>query len=111
MLCTRRCRDKTDAGVRVDYLPEFTRSVGGDITLHRCRHTAWVRLFTGSKAICTLGAALPETDNLASFLQIKVWIRILDCSAASLDGRNEVRRYWGCFMVCHGQPPLEYVVK
>ena len=54
--------------------------------LDRQRHTG-AQLFAGTKALrmhaCT---ALLDTGSPASFIQEKVWSRMLACGAASLDG-------------------------
>ena len=90
-------------GERADYLSEFSRVVGGDVKLDRNRHTADVQLFAGAKALRTQASkALLDTGSPASFIQEKVWKRMLACSAASEDGLSSTgQKRWGGF---HGVP-------
>ena len=90
-------------GERADYLSEFTRAVGGEIMLDRQRHTTGAQLFAGTKArrmhACTF---LFDTGSPASFIQEKVWSRMLARSAASQDGSKKINaKTWGGF---HGIP-------
>ena len=96
-----RMRLKT--GERADYLSEFTRAVGGEVLLDRRHHTTGVQLFAGSKALRTHACkALLDTGSPASFIQEKVWLRMLACGAASEDGLTTVdQKTWGGF---HGVP-------
>ena len=90
-------------GERADYLSEFTRAVGGDVSLDRRHHTAYVQQFAGAKAVRTHACtALLDTGSPASFIQEKVWNRMLACGAASVDGVTEIKpKKWGGF---HGVP-------
>ena len=90
-------------GERADYLPEFTRAVGGDVTIKRRGHTARVQQFAGGKATRTFATqALLDTGSPASFLREQVWKRMLASGAASIDGLSEVPvKTWGGF---HGVP-------
>ncbi|CAN0361446.1 unnamed protein product, partial [Scytosiphon promiscuus] len=57
-------------GEEAEYLSEFTRVVGGDVTLDRRRHTAKVQVFAGARATVTQGCdALLDTGSPASFIQ------------------------------------------
>ena len=70
-----------------DVLSEFTRAVGGEVTLNRKHHTAGVHLFAGSKALRTIACqALFDTGSPASFIQEKIWLRMVAGGAASDDG-------------------------
>lgn len=91
------CRVFLKTGERVDFLPEFTRAVGGEVTLEKKHHTAGAQLFAGSKALKTFHCtALLDTGNPASFIQENVWLRMLACEAASYDGKTAVRqKTWG----------------
>ena len=90
-------------GERADFLSQFTRAVGGDVILNRKKHTTGVHLFAGSKALKThTCTALLDTGSPASFIQEKVWLRMLACGAASEDGLSRVEeKSWGGF---HGTP-------
>ena len=90
-------------GERADYLSEFTEAVGGEVTLSRRHHTAWVQVFSGCKAHRTQAATvLLDTGSPASFIQRKVWKRMMACGAASEDGLSEPGpKTWGGF---HGVP-------
>ena len=90
-------------GERADYLPEFTRAVGGTVTLDGRGHTARARIFGGSKATrthkCTV---LLDTGSPSTFIQCKVWLHALGCAAASNNGLQEIpERKWGGI---HGIP-------
>ncbi|CAN0267942.1 unnamed protein product [Scytosiphon promiscuus] len=57
-------------GEEAEYLSEFTRVVGGDVTLDRRRHTAKVQVFAGAKATTTeCCETLLDTGSPASFIQ------------------------------------------
>ncbi|CAN0508369.1 unnamed protein product, partial [Laminaria digitata] len=57
---------------RADYLPEFTRAVGGEVMLDRKRHTARAQIFGGSRATRTLGCTvLLDTGSPSTFIQNK----------------------------------------
>ncbi|CAM9299404.1 unnamed protein product, partial [Pylaiella littoralis] len=57
-------------GEGAEYLSPFTRVVGGDVTLHRRRHTAKVQVFAGSRArVVERCEALLDTGSPASFIQ------------------------------------------
>ena len=88
---------------RADYLPEFTRAVEGTVTLDRRGHTASARIFGGSKATRThTRTVLLDTGSPSTFIQHKVWLRMLGCGAASNNGLKEApERKWGGF---HGIP-------
>ena len=90
-------------GERAEFLSQFTRAVGGDVILNRKNHTTGVHLFAGRKALKTYTCtALLDTGNPASFIQEKVWLRMLACGAASEDGLSRVEeKSWGGF---HGTP-------
>ena len=90
-------------GERADYLSEFSRAVGGEVRLNRRHHTAGLQLFAGSRALRTHACtALLDTGSPASFIQKKVWMRMLACGAASEDGlTNVAQKTWGGF---HGVP-------
>ena len=78
-------------GERADFLSQFTRAVGGDVILNRKNH-----MFAGSKALKThTCAALLDTGSPASFIQEKVWLRMLACGAASEDGLSRVEENLG----------------
>ena len=53
-------------GERADYLPEFTRAVGGTVTLDRRGHRASARIFGGSKAARTHTAGHGEPFHFHS---------------------------------------------
>ena len=84
---------------RADFLSEFTRAVGGDVAFDRRHHTAGVQLFAGGKALRThTCTAFLDTGSPASFIQEKVWLRMLACGAASEDGLTIVdQKTWGGF--------------
>ena len=90
-------------GERADYLSEYTRVVGGDVTLRQRDHTTWIQLFSGAKAVKTLACrALLDTGSPASFITNQVWERMLSRGAASADGLSESKpTTWGGF---HGVP-------
>ena len=97
------CPARAAKGERADHLPEFTRAVGGSVTLDRRRHTARARVFGGSKTTRTQACTVQlDTGSPATFIQHKVWQRMLACGAASPDGLTEIsERKWGGF---HGIP-------
>ena len=84
---------------RADFLSEFTRAVGGDVAFDRRHHTAGVQLFAGGKALRThTCTSFLDTGSPASFIQEKVWLRMLACGAASEDGLTIVdQKTWGGF--------------
>ena len=86
-------------GERADFLSQFTRAIGGDVILNRKNHTTGVHLIAGSKALKThTCTALLDTGSPASFIQEKVWLRMLACGAASEDGLSRVEeKSWGGF--------------
>ena len=90
-------------GERADFLSQFTRAVGGDLILNRKNHTTECHMFAGSKALKThTCTALLDTGGPASFIQEKVWLRMLACGAASEGGLSRVEeKSWGDF---HGTP-------
>ena len=90
-------------GERAVFLSQFTRAVGGHEILNRKNRTTGVHLFAGSKALKThTCSALLDTGSPASFIQEKVWVRMLACGAASEDGLSRVEeKSWGGF---HGTP-------
>ncbi|CAB1115545.1 unnamed protein product [Ectocarpus sp. CCAP 1310/34] len=58
------------AGEAADYLSPYNRSVGGDLTMDRHRHTTRVQVFAGSRAAkMMLWEALLDTGSPASFVQ------------------------------------------
>ena len=90
-------------GERADYLSEFTRAVSGEVILDRRDHSARVQLFAGTKALKTHACkALLDTGSPASFIQEKVWLRMLARGTASKDALKQVEeKTWGGF---HGVP-------
>ena len=97
------CQEEIESGERAEYLPEFTRAVGGEVTLDKRRHTARAQIFGESKATRTQNCTvLLDTGSPSSFIQRKVWQHILRCGAASRNGLTEMpERKWGGF---HGIP-------
>lgn len=49
---------KIKPGEVAEYLSEFSRAVGGDVTLDRRRHTSKVEIFAGSRATKTQAVKL-----------------------------------------------------
>ena len=84
------CQGDIATGERADYLPEFTRAVGGRVKLDRRRHTSRAHIFGGSKATRTHACTvLLDTGSPSTFIQSKVWERMLACGSASQNGRSD----------------------
>ena len=76
---------------RANYLSEFTRGVGGKVTIDRRDHTAKIRLFGGSTMLRTRACtALLDTGSPASVIKEKVRQEMLACGSGSGDGRTEI---------------------
>ena len=95
------CQAETSRGERADYLPKFTRAVGGKVALNRRCHTARARIFGGSKATRTHGCTvLLNTRSPSTFSQRRIWQRMLGREAASENGLTDIPEWkWGVSMV------------
>lgn len=95
MLRRRSCEERifTPAKVgiypaaRADYLPEFTRVVGGDLALDRRTNTVGVQLFAGAKVTQTFACeALLDTGGPAIYTHETVLKQVLTRGAVSEGG-------------------------
>ena len=69
-----RCQEEIESGERADYLPEFTRAVGGEVTQDKRRHAARAQFFGGSKGTRTQNCTvLQDTGSPSSFIHREVW--------------------------------------
>ena len=81
------CHVDIATGERADYPLEFTRAVGGKVTLDRRRHTARAHIFGGSKVTRTHACTvLLDTGSPSTLIQTKEWERMLACGSASQNG-------------------------
>lgn len=72
------------------YMPEIKETLGGSVCLNRQRHRARAHIFGGSKAKRTQACwVLLNTETPPTFMQSKVWERMLVCWSASQSGRSE----------------------
>ena len=86
-------------GRKGPYLEEIDQVVGGEVSLNRKGSWTWAQIFSGPRATRTLEVkTLVDTGSPATFIQRKVWDKMMKVGAATIEGTREIDPVsWGGF--------------